>query len=84
MKCVTVHVTQEPTVGKFRVVRFTNTVKLSIGQIVDADMVGQWCAAARINVHVDGMTRADDESEETNLLCDAGRVNALSEKMEGA
>lgn len=80
MKTVSVVLTQEPESGFFRVQSFTNTVQLSIGQIVPAAKVGEWCTIPRVNVRVVGLTRTETEDSQT-LLTDGDngvRHNALA------
>lgn len=73
MKTVTVNLTQEPNPGLFRVVSFSNTVQLSIGQIVPVAKVEDWCCIPRVNVRVIGLTAAQTD-EQTPLLTDGDGV----------
>ena len=75
MKTLTVKLTQEPSAGLFRVVSFTNTVQLSVGQVVKAATVEDWCLRPHVQVHVVGMTPQVDEEV---LLLDEPRTDALA------
>jgi hypothetical protein len=63
--------------GQFRVERFTNTVQLSVGQLVPVATVENWCAMARVQVEVIGMVQDEEDSESPPVLNDARRPDAL-------
>jgi hypothetical protein len=82
MKTVKVTLRQADT-GQFRVERFTNTVQLSVGQLVPVATVENWCALSRVQVEVIGMVQ--DDKDCAPLLTE-GRPDALqlaSKAMEG-
>jgi hypothetical protein len=54
------------TPNRFRVEKFTNTVQLSIGQLVPVNKVEAWCCAERIQVECVGMVE-DGETESIDL-----------------
>lgn len=68
MKRVTITLTQDPEIGLYRVISLTNTVQLSIGQIVKHATVEGWCTSKGVTVKVQGMTEQPDQQP---LLMDA-------------
>ncbi len=74
MKTCCIVLTQEDQAGLFRVVSFSNTVQLSVGQTVDIERVERWCATPRVNVRVVG--RSNPDAEQPQL--DGGGHDALA------
>lgn len=62
MKTLRINLTQEPEGNAFRVVSWTNSTQLSVGQVVPAAVVAGWCERANIQVNVMGLTPVAQES----------------------
>ena len=75
MKNIVIRLTQEPEGNQFRVVSWSNSTQLSVGQLIPAARVSEWCAAPRIQVHIVGMT---PQEENQPLLLDDCKTGQLA------
>jgi hypothetical protein len=61
MKTVKITLLQDG--GEFEIVKFTNTVQLSVGMRVPVSRVEEWCCMSRVQVDIVGQVKAEEDEQ---------------------